>query len=131
MAHLDLIKRYAANFDIKVSLIDYKDQIVEILKIIIENGKGIEVNTSGLRQSSKKCLPDLDIVSLYKELGGEIITVGSDAHTAKDVGKGIKEGLDLIEAAGFNYVTVYNERKPIMIKITDKSQSYSLKNKTA
>lgn len=131
MSHLDLIKRYAANFDIEVNIFDYKDRLTEILKIIIENGKGIEVNTSGLRQSSGECLPNLDIVSLYKELGGEIITVGSDAHTSKDVGKGVKEGLELIKAAGFNYVATYSERKPIMVKINDKQQTYYVKHRTA
>lgn len=79
------------------------------------------MNTSGLRQFAKACLPDLDIVSLYRQLGGEIITVGSDAHTAEDVGKGIREGIEMIEQAGFDYITVYVNRQPSMIKISRKA----------
>ncbi|AFM00057.1 histidinol phosphate phosphatase HisJ family [Desulfitobacterium dehalogenans ATCC 51507] len=120
LGHLDLVKRYAANYQLRANLMDYQEQLAEILKIVIQKGKGIEVNTSGLRQSSKECLPGLDIIRLYKELGGEIITVGSDAHWAEDVGKGIPEGMELIRRAGFNYVTVYTNRKPTMIKIGDK-----------
>lgn len=121
VGHLDLIKRYTSLYKIKVHLIDYRDRLEEILKKIIQNGKGIEVNTSGLRQHAKACLPALDIVSLYRQLGGEIITVGSDAHTAADVGKGIKEGIEMIEQAGFDYITVYENRQPSMIKISRKT----------
>lgn len=121
VGHLDLIKRYTSIYKIKANLIDYRDRLEEILRKIIQNGKGIEVNTSGLRQFAKACLPDLDIVSLYRQLGGEIITVGSDAHTAEDVGKGIREGIEMIEQAGFDYITVYVNRQPSMIKISRKA----------
>ncbi len=124
VGHLDLIKRYTSMYNIKVHLIDYKEKLEEILRKIIQNGKGIEVNTSGLRQFAKECLPGLDIVSFYRQLGGEIITVGSDAHTAEDVGKGIREGVEMIEQAGFKYITVYKNRQPSMIKISHKSSFY-------
>lgn len=123
LGHLDLVKRYAANYRLRANLMDYQEQLAEILRIVIDKGKGIEVNTSGLRQSSQECLPDLDIIRLYKELGGEIITVGSDAHWAEDVGKGIQEGLERLKKAGFKYVSVYTNRQPAMIKIEDKSTS--------
>jgi len=124
VGHLDLIKRYSSIYNTKARLIDYRDRLEEILKKIIQNGKGIEVNTSGLRQFAKECLPDLDIVSFYRQLGGEIITVGSDAHTAGDVGKGIKEAIEIIEQAGFKYITAYKNRQPSMIKIPQKSSFY-------
>lgn len=120
LGHLDLVKRYAANFNLDVRLIDYKERVEEILKILIHNGKGIEVNTSGLRQASKECLPNLDIISFYKQLGGEIITIGSDAHNSEDVGKGILDALEIIGNAGFDYFTVYTDRKPRMIRIASK-----------
>lgn len=124
VGHLDLIKRYASIYNTKAILMEHKERLKEILSKIIQNGKGIEVNTSGLRQFAKECLPDFDIVSFYRQLGGEIITVGSDAHTAEDVGKGIREGLEMIERAGFKYITVYKNRQPSMIKISPKSSFY-------
>lgn len=131
VGHLDLVKRYAANFNLRVNLMDYRERLEEILKIIIGNGKGIEVNTSGLRQSAGETLPGPEIIKLYKQLGGEIITVGSDAHIARDVGKGIREGLELIEHAGFNYVTVYSKRQPSMIKISKRYPDNDISKKTA
>ncbi|SHN56455.1 histidinol-phosphatase HisJ family protein [Desulfitobacterium chlororespirans] len=121
LGHLDLVKRYAANYRLRANLINDREQLAEILKIVIDKGKGIEVNTSGLRQASRECLPDLDIIRLYKELGGEIITVGSDAHWAEDVGEGIQDGLERLQKAGFKYVAVYTNHQPAMIKIANKS----------
>lgn len=131
IGHLDLVKRYASNYDTNARLMDYKEKLEEILKIIIGNGKGIEVNTSGLRQSAAECLPDLDIISFYRELGGEIITVGSDAHTANDVGRGVKEAIEMIQSAGFKFMTLYSQRQPFMIKLTDKSSNYRFSRKPA
>lgn len=131
LGHLDLVKRYAALYDLKVNLMEYRERLEEILKIVISNGKGIEVNTSGLRQSSGECLPGLDIIKLYKELGGEIITVGSDSHISSDVGKGISEAIKLVQLAGFDYMTVFTNRQPTMIKISDHSKSFPVNKKSA
>ena len=131
IGHLDLVKRYASQYNIKADFMNYKDRLEEILKIIIHNGKGIEVNTSGLRQSAKECMPALNIVSLYRQLGGEIITVGSDAHSAADVGKGILEAIEIIKLAGFNFMTVYTNRKPSMIRITEKTSIYQFNKQPA
>ncbi len=117
LGHLDLVKRYAARNGISVHFMDYAERLEEILKTVISNGKGIEVNASGLRQKAAECFPGLDILRFYKQLGGQIITVGSDAHNAVDVGKGINEAIELIKAAGFDYLTVYTKRQPSMIKI--------------
>ena len=131
IGHLDLVKRYAANYNTRACLMNYREYLENILNVLIQNGKGIEVNTSGLRQASKECMPDLDIVSLYFHLGGEIITVGSDAHVAEDVGKGIGDAIDIIKNAGFNYLTVFSGREPHMIRISDKASFYMFNKQTA
>jgi len=125
IGHLDLVKRYASKYGVIVNLMDYREQLEEIFKILINNGKGIEINTSGLRQQAKECLPGLEIVKFYRQLGGEIITVGSDAHCSEDVGKGVKEAVEIIKAAGFNYMTVYERRLPYAVRISGKSSSYN------
>ena len=131
VGHLDLIKRYAARVDLKANLMEHRERLEEVLKILIGNGKGIEINTSGLRQHAKECLPGLDIVRLYKQLGGEIITVGSDAHCSEDVGKGIREGIEIARTAGFEYMTVYTQRKPHRIRLTEKASAAAIVKKPA
>lgn len=118
LGHLDLIKRYSTNYyKQRITLIKYYDFLVDILKKIIENGKGIEINTSGLRQAPKETMPGIDVIKLYKSLGGEIITVGSDSHNKSDVGKNIIDALKLCEEVGFKYITTFNNRKPYWKKI--------------
>lgn len=133
VAHLDLVKRYGSIYGVKINLMDYKEELEEIFKILIKNGKGIEINTSGLRQTAKACLPDIDIVSFYRQLGGEIITVGSDAHFSRDVGKGIKEGIEIANNAGFKYITVFTKRKPEWINIDYTKENFIINknNRTA
>ena len=89
LGHIDYPKRYAALYRIKFNYRLYMTYIDDILRAEIQNGKGIEINCSGKRQLINDTLPSFPIVKRYKELGGEIITVGSDAHKLNDVGKKI------------------------------------------
>jgi histidinol-phosphatase (PHP family) len=131
IGHLDLVKRYAANFNLNPRLMDYNERLEVILKIVIKNGKGIEVNTSGLRQASRECLPDLDILSFYRELGGEIVTLGSDAHNSADVGKGIADAVELLKEAGFEYLALFEKGKPSMIRMSSSPSAYCLGKSSA
>ncbi len=88
-----------------------------LLKEVIMNGKSIEINTSGLRQPIGKTMPEESIIRRYRELGGTKITVGSDAHTAQDVGKGLTEGITLAKKCGFEKLTFYVKREPIEVEI--------------
>lgn len=120
VGHIDLIKRYSASvYGKNLSLTCQYELLTQVLKKLIGNGKGIEINTSGLRQTPKETLPGLDVLALYQQLGGEILTIGSDAHRAEDVGKGINEAVILAKDAGFRFITSFNKRKPVQIKISD------------
>ena len=79
-----------------------------ILKTIIEQGKGIEINTAGLKYGMPEPNPCLDIVKMYHNLGGEIITVGSDAHEVKFFAYRFDVVSDMLKNAGFNYYTIFN-----------------------
>ena len=94
-------------------LTPYYDTIVEIYQHLIKRGKGIEVNASGFFQPINRSMPDLDLVKLYKANGGEIITVGCDAHYLKHVGVAMHQGLKVVKEAGFEYVTTFEKRKQI------------------
>ena len=92
----------------------YWDQIEAILKCVVESGRGIECNTS---RGQGPWLPGRDILRRYRELGGEIITLGSDAHTPEFVGEGIREGQELLRECGFRYICTFRELKPIFHKL--------------
>ncbi len=125
IGHLDLIKRYsAAVYKKNITLACQYELLKEVLKLAIHCGKGIEINTSGLRQAPKETMPGLDVVKLYRDLGGEILTTGSDSHFADDVGKGLIEATELARAAGFRYITVFNGRKPEWINITEEKNTF-------
>jgi histidinol-phosphatase (PHP family) len=127
LAHLTYTLRYIEGGDTenrdsswrgaKVDMKPYEDIIREIFKTLIESGKGIEINTSGIRQKYGKTFPDLYYIKLFREMGGDIITAGSDSHNINDIGKGIKEAEELAKAAGFRYFTYFEERKPIFSAI--------------
>lgn len=96
---------------------NYKDLFAEILKIIIKNGKGTEVNTAGLRKNLGYPHPHKDILKMYKDLGGEIITIGSDAHLPEHIGYKFEDIPEILKSIGFNYYTVFENQNPKFYKL--------------
>lgn len=115
LGHLDLIQRYSDT--IESPLEKHFDIIEAILKQAIHDGKGIEINTSNVRYQLKDLTPAYDILKLYYELGGEIITVGSDAHVAEDVGDRLNISYDILRELGFHYITTFDKMKPKFHKL--------------
>ena len=118
MAHIGYWRRYAwlQGVDEALTLARYGDRVESLLRTLIGNGKGIEINCSGIRDGCGP-FPSAEILSLYRELGGEIVTVGSDAHSTEDAAKCVEEGQKLLKELGFRYVSVYTKRKPEFIKL--------------
>ena len=110
LGHIDYIIRYGDKDAYHYE--DYKDIIDEILKTVIEMGKGIELNTAGYRKGIGQSNPSGDIIKRYRELGGEIITVGSDAHIPEDLGADFQIAKELLKQCGFSYYTEFRRRKP-------------------
>ncbi|MGL5054037.1 MAG: histidinol-phosphatase HisJ family protein [Cetobacterium sp.] len=110
VGHLDFITRYGGVDKNKIiDYIKYGDIIDKILKTLISKGKGIEINTSGIRYNENRFYPCDDIVKRYFELGGEIITIGSDAHKSSDVGKDFKKAYDFLENIGVKYISSFDK----------------------
>ena len=115
--HLDFITRYGGdaykglNYEIQRDIID------EILKKIISKGKGIEINTSGYRYREDRFYPYIKVLNRYFEFGGEIITVGSDAHKKEDVAKDFDIVYDFLRNAGKKYICSFKKMEPIFKKI--------------
>lgn len=94
-----------------------REMFEPILKRIIEKGICLEVNTSGLRQHDGTTFPQTDLVKFYRELGGELVTVGSDAHYACDIAADIADTYALLASLGFDHVCTFRERKPVYREI--------------
>ena len=94
---------------------DYSDICDEIMKTLAQKGRGMEINTSGIDRVGVT-LPSLDFLKRFRELGGEIVTIGSDAHDAARVGK--YSDLAVVMAREvFGYVCTFEKRKPIFHKL--------------
>lgn len=119
LGHINLVDRYQHLFmpGEPLNPPEIMEMIREILQVVIYDGKGIEFNTSSYRYQTPVTLPTVEILKTYRELGGEIITLGSDAHSPEYVGYQFKEAADLIGTLGFRYVSSYTEMKPEFIKI--------------
>lgn len=115
--HLDYIARYIPDKNYPYHINNYMDIIETILKKLIDKGKGIEINTAGLRYGMGAPNPDLSVLKLYHDLGGEIITVGSDAHKPEDVATYHKQAYHNLNEAGFKYFTIFKSRKPQFITL--------------
>lgn len=115
--HLDYVVRYGPNMDREYSYEKYRDIFDEILKTLIEKEKGIEVNTGGLKSGMRDLHPCLDVLKRYRELGGEIVTVGSDAHSPENVAAHFQRASDALTACGFRYYAVFEKRTPEFKKL--------------
>lgn len=96
---------------------EFKTQIDKIFKILIKKNKSLEINVSGLFKELKTTLPDYDLIQRYYELGGRLITVGTDSHSTEYVGKGIETGLNIAKKAGFKQYAIYEKHNPVFIDI--------------
>ncbi|WP_446899408.1 histidinol phosphate phosphatase [Clostridium sp. LBM24168] len=104
LAHIDYICRYAVYADKELYYEEFSDILDEILKLIIQRGKCIELNTR--RLSNKSSFKSLcQIYRRYSELGGKYITIGSDAHMPGDIGNNFKEAVQISE--DYNLKIVY------------------------
>lgn len=90
---LELLQKYPIEI--------FKKEYMELFEIIVARGKGIEINTSGLRTNLQETMPSLQIVRWFKECGGQLVTVGSDGHSVRSAFSGLKEGYQVLFEAGF------------------------------
>ena len=113
LGHLDLLKRYDEK-DGYNPFVENKEIITKILKYIIADGKGIELNTSTKKYHLDDLMPSRDILRLYLELGGEILTIGSDSHSKKDLlNSHIEELKQELKDIGFKKFCTFEKMKPI------------------
>lgn len=113
LGHLTYPLRYMLiNNDIRIDLNLFEEEFENIFEVLVKRKKGIEVNTSGYRLLDEP-LPNFKILKLYKNCGGEIITVGSDAHSSDYLGYEFKKTYKNLIDIGFNKIATYNQREVI------------------
>ena len=115
--HLDYVVRYGPNQNQNYTYRRYSDVIDEILRLLIEKGKGIEINTGGFKYGLGHPNPTEEILARYRELGGEIVTVGADAHAPEHVAFAFEKVPAILKNAGFSYFTVFRNRKADFVKL--------------
>lgn len=116
LGHLGYIAKFCPYKENLMKYCDYPDEIDSILKTLVYKGKGLEINTNGLFMTSST-MPETPILIRFFELGGEIVTVGSDAHKESVVGHAANETLDVLKEIGFQYVCAFDAGKPRFIPI--------------
>lgn len=111
LGHMDLIKRYdnAGVYPFE----KVKPLIAEILKIVIADGKGIELNTSSHRYGLTDSMPSPELLRLYRDLGGSIVTIGSDSHAPAHLGTYIQEAASQLKELGFQHFCTYERMRPV------------------
>ena len=113
LGHLDYVVRYGKSREKEYSYTDYADIIDEILKLLIEKEKGLEVNSAGLKYGLPFAHPHPDVLKHYRELGGEIITIGADAHKPQHIAYDFAKAEEILKSCGFKYYTEFFEQKPV------------------
>ena len=111
LGHLDFVKRYSKRFFDQVCVDEQSDLLDEILRTCLEADLVPEVNTSTLRQGMDEPMPGPRTVQRFADLGGRVMTIGSDAHVAGSVGAGFDQALRILREAGIRRLAVYEKRE--------------------
>lgn len=110
--HIDYVVRYGPNKNAHYSYERYRDLIDEILKILIEKEIALEVNTAGYKYGLDAPNPHPDILKKYRSMGGELITIGSDAHCPEHLAYDFPKAVSLLQECGFKSYAVFEKRVP-------------------
>jgi len=111
LAHADVVKRTAYGVYGRFEIAEWEDLVRPVWRACIEQGIGIEINTAALRGAAGQVHPSPEALRWYREMGGELLTLGSDSHKPSRVGCQLDEALDIARAAGFTRVCCFERRQ--------------------
>lgn len=117
LGHLDYIVRYGQKRGLSYSYGEFADLIDPILGVLIDKGKALECNTGALARGMTEPNPCKEIFLRYRELGGELVTLGSDAHSPESLGVAFEMVGEMLKNCGFKYYAVYKDRKAEMLRL--------------
>ena len=117
-AHLTLPLRYInGKYGKNADISKYMPEIKKVLSILIDRKKALEINTSNISNMPRDFMPTESIVRLYYEMGGRLVTIGTDAQTPQMIGPGFKEAMAMLKDIGFTSYVYYKNRKPVSVEL--------------
>jgi histidinol-phosphatase (PHP family) len=117
VGHFDYIIRFASYADRTLRYADHCEVLDEIMKELVRQGRGFELNTRAYVNSPADAEYDIELLKRYRQLGGELICLGSDAHRADIIASRFGHYAGVIRDAGFKYTVHFEERKPVFDKL--------------
>jgi histidinol-phosphatase (PHP family) len=117
LGHMDYVVRYGPTRNTQYSYASYADYIDPILRHLIDHGKCLEVNTGGFKYGLGQPNPDTTVLQRYRELGGELITIGSDAHSPEHLAYDFARVSELLTGLGFRYYAIFEKQQAKMLRL--------------
>ena len=115
--HLDYVARYLPDREKFYTYKAFAGLIDPILSELVTRDIALEVNTAPLTKGMQYFNPLPDILARYREMGGELITIGSDAHVPERIAGRFADTAQILKSLGFDHYTVYRERKPLILPL--------------
>ena len=114
MAHLTCPLRYInGKYGLNVDAKDYEEKITPILKHIIDNSIAMEINTSCVGSAYDCLMPEPWIIEKFKEMGGHLVTLGSDAHVFENLCKSFDKAISSLKRFGLTSYYYYENKLPV------------------
>ena len=118
MGHYDYVVRYAPYPQTSITYRDFSDILDEMFKYLIHDGKALEINTKSYQlYKGKEVTLDTNVLLRYQELGGEIISLGSDSHAPDRVGENFAHFAAFLKSLGFRWSAHYEKRKLVQLPL--------------
>lgn len=117
VGHIDILDNYIRYFSEEINFEKYSYYVKAVIKKLVEMNKGLEINTSIYNKKKNQEINQLKILQLYRKMGGEFITIGSDAKTPEEIGQGYNKAVQIAKKAGFESICIFRKRLPNFIKI--------------
>ena len=118
IAHLSYPLRYMnGKHRMGVDIFRFSDLLEKIFRVMIERGIALEVNTASVDTLICDFVPSREVLSLYRSLGGRLLTLGSDSHRAEGIGKGFAEAKEMLRSLGFSEYHYFVSHTPISVII--------------
>lgn len=117
LGHLDLIDKFKDRYYMDLEFGKYKNLVSDILKELIKRDKALEINTAGYHTILGRPYPKMEVLTMYKKLGGEKLIIGSDAHKPDLIGFKHKSLINTIKRLGFANITIYRKRKAHLVRL--------------
>lgn len=115
--HADYIVRYGPEKSKNYSYEKYREELNKVLRVLVEKQIALEINTAGYKYGLGEPNPAVSVIKRYKEMGGEMVTLGSDAHEPCYLAYDFWRAQEILKECGFRYYTVFRGRTPFFIPL--------------